>query len=323
MKKKKVSSVILALFLCISLFQGMMPVGVSAEEQSGQGETAMPPEQSAGEIVIENTLPETQMQGENTAPDDKNKETDSLPGAAGLATAPNGEAAEAGGGQEDEPQETGGTPNAEEILNQTENQPGDNIQAAGSASAYAEKITLDIETAALDALDQIQLSARIDPEGCDQTVIWSSSDPTVATVDENGLVTAVGRGTTGNGLAIITATAAAGSEDGSRPAAGCSVTVRSDGTVVRNIAELGSEHPYQDGENRFWEFGLAGAENLSLSFAQETGLGTGDFLLLQFGDNGQYTYSLDNISSIAGKSVAIPGNTVRIWLVSDHDSYTG
>ena len=323
MKKKKVSSVILALLLCVSFFQSMIPVGVSAEEEGGQDKTAVIPAQSVDETGIENVFSEPRTQEGSPTPDGMNEEKADTSGMAGSAVTLNDEAADAGknetGGREEKPQEKTGTPNAEEILNQAE----ENTQEAVSTAAYAEKITLDIETAALDALDQVQLSAQIYPEDCDQTVSWSSSDPTVATVDENGLVTAVGRGAAGSGLAIITAAAAAGTEDGSLPSASCSVTVRSDGTVVSSIADLGSEHPYRDGENRFWEFGLVGADNLSISFAQETSLGAGDFLLLQFGDNGQYTYSPDNISSIAGKSVAIPGNTVRIWLVSDHDGYTG
>jgi transglutaminase/protease-like cytokinesis protein 3 len=51
-----------------------------------------------------------------------------------------------------------------------------------------------------------QLKTIIAPFGVsDDTIIWSSSDESVATVDENGLVTAVGRGN-----AIITATTADG-----------------------------------------------------------------------------------------------------------------
>ena len=154
-------------------------------------------------------------------------------------------------------------------------------------------------------------------------MIWTSSDPSVAVVDTNGLVTAVGRGENGTGIATITATAAARAEDGSEFSASCYVTVRSDGARVDRIEELGSEHPYRDGESRFWEFSLDEADNLALTFAQETALGVGDFLLLQFGDNEQISYSADNIADLAGQTIAISGNGLRIWLISDDDGNVG
>lgn len=58
-----------------------------------------------------------------------------------------------------------------------------------------------------------QLTATVDPEGTGSTVAWSSDNEKVATVDETGLVTAVGKGT-----ANITATAGGQS-------ATCAVTV--------------------------------------------------------------------------------------------------
>ena len=52
-----------------------------------------------------------------------------------------------------------------------------------------------------------QLTATVLPEEAEQAVTWTSSDPTVATVDENGLVTAVAPGT-----ATITATTTDGTD---------------------------------------------------------------------------------------------------------------
>ena len=67
--------------------------------------------------------------------------------------------------------------------------------------------------------DTYQLSATVLPEGADQAVTWTSSDELVATVDENGLVTALSReqiaglmkraADTGTATTVITATSVA------------------------------------------------------------------------------------------------------------------
>ena len=62
-----------------------------------------------------------------------------------------------------------------------------------------------------------QLVATVSPAGAlDKSVAWSTSDKSVATVNENGLVTAVGKGT-----AVITAT----SLEDEQQSASCTVTV--------------------------------------------------------------------------------------------------
>ena len=66
------------------------------------------------------------------------------------------------------------------------------------------------------SITSIQLSASVLPIDAAQGVSWKSSDPRVASVDENGLVTGLRKGT-----ATITATTA----DGTRRRASCVVTV--------------------------------------------------------------------------------------------------
>ena len=68
-------------------------------------------------------------------------------------------------------------------------------------SVSAESVTLSETTLTLEIGDTETLTATVTPADTTDTVEWSSSDETVATV-ENGVVTAVGRGT-----ATITATA--------------------------------------------------------------------------------------------------------------------
>ena len=81
----------------------------------------------------------------------------------------------------------------------------------------AESITLDITKADMVEEDVLQLTATVLPdETTVKTVEWSTSDETVATVDEQGLVTAVAPGTV-----IITVS----TTDGSDLSATCTITV--------------------------------------------------------------------------------------------------
>ena len=323
MKRYHVLSVILSLILCLSLCVSMLPYTALAEEGSEGKTTEETTEETAGETL---PLPTEEESGSETTPGEipEKEETGGEPGEAdgepGQEPPPpqgSEEGAETGG------ENTNDAQIGEESDNNGSGNPDDVQPGAEETPAFAEEVTIDCETASMDALDTLQLSAQVYPENCDQSVIWTSSDPSVAAVDANGLVTAVGRGENGTGITTITATAAARAEDGSEVSANCYVTVRSDGARVDRIEELGSEHPYRDSESRFWEFSLDEAENLALTFAPETALGVGDFLLLQFGDNEQISYSADNIAELAGQTIAISGNGLRIWLISDDDGNVG
>ncbi|MBQ7116743.1 MAG: Ig-like domain-containing protein [Clostridia bacterium] len=72
------------------------------------------------------------------------------------------------------------------------------------------------------------LSAKVTPESANQTVIWSSSDPSVASVDANGKVTGRARGE-----AVITVTTADRSYNGKPLSVSCKVSVRVKPTAIK------------------------------------------------------------------------------------------
>ncbi len=87
-------------------------------------------------------------------------------------------------------------------------------------------VTLNKNELTIEKSFTAQLAATVAPDDADDLgLIWTSDNEEVATVDENGLVTAVGEGT-----ATITATA----NDGSGVSASCVVTV----TFIDGIADI-------------------------------------------------------------------------------------
>jgi hypothetical protein len=68
------------------------------------------------------------------------------------------------------------------------------------------QLTLDQDKAELKIGSSIELTASVGPGNAGESVVWSSSDTSVATVDHNGLVTLIGPG-----AAVITAKTANGS----------------------------------------------------------------------------------------------------------------
>ena len=112
-------------------------------------------------------------------------------------------------------------------------------------------ITLDKETVQLKVGKTTKLTATVEPDNAtDKTVVWSSGDETVATVSEDGTVTAVAEGT---------ATITAGTPDGSQTAT-CTVTVVA-ATAATEYYEKVTTAPedwsgeylivYEDGNNAF------------------------------------------------------------------------
>ncbi len=97
-------------------------------------------------------------------------------------------------------------------------------------------VTLSESSLVLDVGETAQLTAAVVPEGTTDKLVWSSADESVATVDANGLVTAVGPGRT-----VITAAAGSVSAE-------CSVTVRGGSVDVGPTYEIELDEGIVGGE---------------------------------------------------------------------------
>ena len=99
---------------------------------------------------------------------------------------------------------------------------------------HATSIELNQESAGLNEGETLQLTATVMPEDAsDKSVTWSTSDASVASVDQNGLVTAVAAGN---------ATITASTIDGSELTATCEVTVN--GTTLNNSLDADGMRVY-------------------------------------------------------------------------------
>ena len=170
-------------------------------------------------------------------------------------------------------------------------------------SIYLNKTSLE-----MTALDTYQLQASVYPsEANNKEVSWESSDEKVATVDENGLVQAKEKGT-----AVITAKA----KDGSEVSRNCKVTVKNTAYVVTDISKLESTHNYENNCSDFWVYTKTGASALNITFNSKTALEEDfDYLYVFDKENkqvGKYTGT-----QLAGKTITVSGDTVKIQLVSD------
>ena len=172
-------------------------------------------------------------------------------------------------------------------------------------------ISLNKTSLSLDALETYQLTATAKPSDAYNTkVIWSSSAPEIASVDENGLVTAHKKGT-----ATITATAA----DGNGAKRNCTVTVSNNAHVAYSTAQLESRHPYEANCKDVWVLTAEGASYIEVTFDSKTYFeddfdfvyvyGTGD----EPDESNKYTGA-----SLAGQTVRVYGDVIKIKLETDN-----
>ena len=169
-------------------------------------------------------------------------------------------------------------------------------------------ISLSRTAVSLEALETSRLTATVSPSSAeDKRVQWLSSAPDIASVSEDGLVTALKKGT-----AVITASAM----DGSGVSRSCTVTVSSTAHICATAAELESPHNYENSCTDSWVYTVPGATELNVAFDERTCIEDEfDFLYIYDAagnEVGKYTGT-----ALAGKTVTVPGDTVKIKLVSD------
>lgn len=187
---------------------------------------------------------------------------------------------------------------------------------AGNVSAACDVVVkqpvtsmnLSASSLSLDAGDTKTLTVSIYPTNADnKEIAWSSSDEKVAVVDQNGKVTAVGKGST-----VISAA----TKDGSDLTKTCNVTVT--GTIYncKDVSKLESEHNYDVNCTDSWVYTVDGASRLILTFDERTEFEENfDFLYIYDKDGaqvGKYTGK-----ALAGKTVTVTGNKVQLKLSSD------
>ena len=169
-------------------------------------------------------------------------------------------------------------------------------------------ISLSKTSISLEAGTTFVLKATVNPSTANNKLIkWSSSDTSVATISQDGVVTALKKGT-----ATITCTA----QDGSNVSKTCTVTVPNDLFVVTDVKNLQSTHPYAVNCSDVWVYQKAGAESLNVTFSENTSVEAGsDYVYLYDAEGNQIGKYTGN--ELSGKTITIPGDTVKIKLVSD------
>ena len=169
-------------------------------------------------------------------------------------------------------------------------------------------ISLNKTSLTLEALATYQLTATAYPNNAvDRRVNWSSSAPDIASVDDNGLVTAHKKGS-----ATVTATAM----DGSDVTKKCTVTVSNTAYICATVEAMESPHNYPNSCSDFWVYTIPGAEKLRVTFDARTDIEDGFDYLYVFDGTGKQVGKYTG-TELAGQTITIPGDTVKLKLVSD------
>lgn len=173
-------------------------------------------------------------------------------------------------------------------------------------------ISLNEYNLTMQKQEKYQLIATIYPENAyNQVLSWNSSDPAVASVDENGLVTALASGT-----ATITAVAS----DGSGVYESCLVKVLKEPVIITDVTQFESTHDYDNNCLDSWIYTAEDAIKLKVTFDSRTMFESGYDYLNIFDGYGTLVGSYTG-TELSGKTITVFGNTIIIRLDTD-ESYT-
>lgn len=167
-------------------------------------------------------------------------------------------------------------------------------------SSLAEQLTLDQSMITLHGGECQQLTASVLPEDAFTTIMWSSSDSEVATVDANGMVSALSAG-----LATITAT----TTDGSNLSASCLVRVLSNGVQDNNVLTLPTTLTVEKSKGCMLPVGMT---NKNAITAVQYDINLPEGFDLATDDNG---YLIDLLDSRAGASHGLYAHLVAPQVV--------
>lgn len=169
-------------------------------------------------------------------------------------------------------------------------------------SVYFSKSSVSVE-----ALSETGLTVSVSPSNAEnKTLLWTSSAPEIASVDENGKVTAHKKGE---------ATIKAEATDGSGKYDTCKIIVTNNGVIAESIDELESPHNYETNCTDFWVYTLEGAQSINVTFHESTNTEDGfDHIEIYDKAGNKQTFTG---TALAGKTITLEGDTVKIKLDSD------
>ena len=208
---------ILSMFLALVMLLSMVPFQALADGETEPETTAALVETAAPETTEETVAVETTAAVETTQAAEETEAVETT-----VATEPAETVAETVA--ETEPAET-----VEETVAETVEETTPETVAAQSVA-----VTQEDELDALSVGSELQLTAVVLPEDAsDKTVVWTSSNDTIATVDETGLVTGVAMGE-------VTITAACGDVSGTYDltVVAAAVTVEEAGAAAQPMNDL-------------------------------------------------------------------------------------
>ena len=143
-------------------------------------------------------------------------------------------------------------------------------------------------------------------EDFSDTLSWSSSNESIATVDNNGNVTALAKGTV---------TISFTSSDERVVSASSKITVNI-GHIVTDLSEFESEHNYSNNSNEKWSYTVPGACSINVTFDEQTAVEKGYDHLYVYDIKGNLVGDYTG-NSLSGKTINVQGDTVSIILKSD------